>query len=69
MTDLAAYQEATRREAQLRGLANEAARMRARAVANMHSSGLSYRQIAELIGLSRSKAQQLAVRGHGSTRS
>lgn len=53
------YRRATAREARLRKQANEAAADRARNIAAMHTAGMSFAEIAEAVGLSRSRVQQL----------
>lgn len=58
------YLEATEREARLREAADEAASERALIVADMHRAGMSYGKIAEQIGLSRSRVQQLVERAN-----
>lgn len=59
-----AYQRATAKEVRLRKAADKAAAERASEVAKMHRSGMSYGQIAEATGLSRSRVQQLVERGN-----
>lgn len=54
-----AYHKATEREARLRKAADQAAAERASELAKMHRSGMSYAEIAETTGLSRSRVQQL----------
>lgn len=60
---LTKYQRATEREARLRVRADQAALERATAVAEIHAYGLSYAEIADNTGLSRSRVQQLVERG------
>ena len=59
---MTAYLKATEKESQLRQAADEAAWERARALAEMHRSGMSYGKIAEATGLSRARVQQLVER-------
>lgn len=56
------YLEATEKESRFRQAADEAARERAWALAEMHRSGMSYGKIAEVTGLSRARVQQLVER-------
>lgn len=56
------YLEATADEASWRRKADEAAGRRMEAIARMRGSGMSYGQIAKLVGLSRSRVQQLVNR-------
>lgn len=61
----AKYHKATEREARLRQAADKAAAERASELAKMHQT-MSYAEIAEATGLSRSRIQQLVER-HGRT--
>lgn len=60
----AAYKRATAQETKARQSADKAARSRAEAVAALHFTGLSYGRIASLLGLSRSRIQQLVEKGN-----
>lgn len=55
----ARYRKATAKEERLRKAAEQAALERALAVVDMHQSNMSYAQIADVTGLSRSRIQQL----------
>lgn len=57
------YVEATERESMRRIEADQAAEDRASALAEMHELGASYGKLAELVGLSRARVQQLVERG------
>lgn len=59
---LVRYEALTRAQTVFEAMAGRIAEERARAVGEMHSSGLSYAQIAEAIGFTRSRAQQLVER-------
>lgn len=65
---LTAYLEATGREARLRIEADKAAGERAKSLAKMHRSGMSYAQIAADVRLSRSRVQQLVERNRSEQR-
>lgn len=56
------YQALTRAQGVHEAVTKRIAAERARAVAEMHGSGLSYARIAEVIGFTRSRAQQLVER-------
>src|ERR1700730_444882 len=56
---LARYQALTRAQSVYEALTRQLAAERARAVGEMHSAGLTYGQIAEVIGFTRARAQQL----------
>lgn len=62
MTPITEYKRASKEEARLRRLADAYASERSAVLAEMHRSGMSYGQIAKLIGLSRSRVQQLVNR-------
>jgi hypothetical protein len=59
---LVRYDALTAAQASYEDLAKRIAAERARAVSQMHDAGLSYGGIAELIGFTRSRAQQLVER-------
>jgi hypothetical protein len=59
---LARYDALTRAQGVYEALAKRIAAERARAVAEMHAAGLSYGRIAETIGFTRARAQQLVER-------
>lgn len=60
---LSRYQQAARAEAFLMHAANWLTDLRASSTLRLHESGASYAAIAEKIGLSRARAQQLVNRG------
>lgn len=61
------YEALTRAQTVFEAMAGRVAEERARAVGDMHASGLSYAQIAEAIGFTRSRAQQLVERSAAAT--
>lgn len=60
---LPAYLEATRAQALHQAVAAAIADRRAVLLARMHDGGASYRQIADVTGLTRARVQQLVERG------
>src|SRR5215813_8087623 len=59
---LVRYEALTRAQGVYEALTKRIAAERARAVADMHTAGLSYGRIAETIGFTRARAQQLVER-------
>lgn len=59
------YENATVRLADAQQVVTRLSDLRALAVSQMHINGLSYAQIGEKLGVSRSRAQQLVTRGVG----
>jgi hypothetical protein len=66
---LVRYDVLTRAQEMYDAVVMRVAAERARAVADMHATGLSYGRIAEVIGFTRARAQQLVERGEPTPKS
>jgi len=61
---LAVYEDMVAREADLEDQLARVRRVKALAVAALHSTGATQDQVAEAIGVSRPRVGQMAARGH-----